>query len=102
MLYLILLIVVLLLFAVMMYFEEKRIQNLKSQLKTLKEEKQNQSHAILECGESKQQIWDAMNTIHLYATLSEEEAKTDSLKEKQVEIQKIAEEWLGDSRIRNQ
>lgn len=96
MLYLILLIVVLILFAVMMYLEEKRIQNLKKQLQDLKEEKQDQSHAIVECGESRQQIWEAMNTIHLYASLSEEEAKTDSLKEKQVEIQKIAEEWIGE------
>lgn len=35
-----------------------------------------------------------MNTIHLYASLSEEEAKTQSLKEKQKQILQMAEELL--------
>ncbi len=44
--------------------------------------------------EIKDTVWEYMNTIHLYASLSEEEAKTQSLKEKQKQILQMAEELL--------
>lgn len=37
------------------------------------------------------EIWNIANCIHLYAALSEEEARTEELKEKQREIMKQAE-----------
>lgn len=37
------------------------------------------------------EIWNAANTIHLYAALSEEEAQSEKVKEKQREIMKQAE-----------
>lgn len=39
-------------------------------------------------------IWNYANIIHLYSVLSEEEAKIQSLKQKQIEISKAAEEIM--------
>lgn len=39
-------------------------------------------------------VWEAANTIHLYAALSEEETRDPSLKKKQEEICRIAENLL--------
>ena len=41
-----------------------------------------------------QLIWDASNTIYLYAALSEEEAQSQALKQKQAEIQRLSETIL--------
>ncbi len=40
------------------------------------------------------EVWDFANTIHLYASLSQEETRQQSLKEKQTEIQQAAEHIL--------
>ena len=44
-------------------------------------------------------IWDWANTIHLYASLAEEETGSEAVKEKQREIKRSAEEILDFSRF---
>ena len=64
--------------------QKKQIEELQRQIAEL--------HETLEKQEKKQQeILDAANIIHLYASLAEEEAKSDELRQKQTEIKKLAE-----------
>ena len=42
-----------------------------------------------------QEIWDAANTIHLYASLSEEETQSKDLKVKQSEIRQLSEKIIS-------
>lgn len=44
--------------------------------------------------EMRERLWELSNTIYLYAALSEEEAKTSSLKKKQMEILRNSEEMI--------
>ena len=68
----------------MCMFQKSRIEELR--------EKEREAQKRLDRGE--RQLFDAVNTIHLYAALSEEEAGTQELKQKQREIQKISEEMI--------
>lgn len=68
----------------MCMFQRSRIEELR--------EKVREAQKRLDSGE--RQLFDAVNTIHLYAALSEEEAGTQELKQKQREIQKISEEMI--------
>ncbi len=64
--------------------QKKQIEELQRQIAELQE--------TLEKQEKKQQeILDVANIIHLYASLAEEEAKSDELRQKQTEIKKLAE-----------
>nr|WP_297874530.1 hypothetical protein [uncultured Blautia sp.] len=56
----------------------------------MKDRKKMQEQVQLEYDE----IWNIANRIHLYAALSEEEARSEKLKEKQREIMKQAEVLL--------
>ena len=82
--------IILLLIAVLLIQRKKeaamqiQINEMKERLKTLETsstEKRNEREAVLQ----------AANTIYLYAALSEEEARSQSLKEKQAEIRQASE-----------
>lgn len=63
---------------------ERQIEELKKSLDAAKDH----------TNRSMRQLFDAANTIHLYAALSEEEAGTQELKQKQQEIRKLSETIL--------
>ncbi len=58
------------------------------------EEKEKKHQEQKELAEFYDAVWEAANTIYLYAALSEEEARSPSLKKKQEEIRQTAEELL--------
>lgn len=68
--------------------QKKQIEELQRQIAELQEtlEKQEKKQE-----KKQQEILDAANIIHLYASLAEEEAKSDELRQKQTEIKKLAE-----------
>lgn len=47
--------------------------------------------------EIKNKVWDTLNAIHLYASMSEEEAKLQSVKDKQKKIIDLCETILKDN-----
>lgn len=86
MIYILLLIVLLLAAAV--FGLAKKLQEKSQMLEKLMEDRkkvQDQIHREYD------EIWNSANTIHLYAVLSEEEAQSEKVKEKQREIMKQAE-----------
>lgn len=58
------------------------------------EEKEKKNQEQKELAEFYDAVREAANTIYLYAALSEEEARSPSLKKKQEEIRQTAEELL--------
>jgi len=86
----ILAVIILLLVAVLLVQRKKaaamqvQISELKGQLETLRT---SSSEKLNDC----EDILQAANTIHLYAALSEEDAQSQSLKEKQAAIRQASE-----------
>lgn len=70
-------------------FQKSRIEELREEVREAKKRLDREDL----------QLFDAVNTIHLYAALSEEEAGTQELKQKQREIQKISEEMIRRKRV---
>jgi len=67
--------------------QKTEIEGIRRQLDTVETEMSNLKTI-------QESIWDEVNTIFLYAALSEEEANSSSLRQKQTEILRISEEIL--------
>lgn len=76
--------------------EEEKLDDAKAEVERTKaqlaEEKQLSENQL---EEQKKQILKAIHTIHLYASISEEEAKSQQMKENQRTIIEICEEMLA-------
>ena len=74
--------------------QEKQIGKLQQNVNNIGEKLNRQKKTC-------QEIWDAANTIHLYASLSEEETQSKDLKVKQSEIRQLSEKIisLSDNRV---
>lgn len=64
---------------------------------SLREETEAAKEAAMARKKEREIIWDRVNAIHLYAALSEEEARSRSLREKQEAILRISEQLLEQS-----
>lgn len=67
--------------------QKKKTEELQQEFTGMKERFEEQEKEL-------RMIWDAANTIHLYAAISEEETRLRDLKEKQSEIRMLSEEIL--------
>lgn len=88
--------------------EIKKLEALQAEI--LRESKEKEAAQAELCRQAKRKIsaetesvqnkiWDWANTIHLYASLAEEETGSEAVKEKQREIKRSAEEILDFSRF---
>lgn len=89
-------VILLLAAAVELYRKHRMCMFLKSRIEELSEEVREAKKRL---DREDLQLFEAVNTIHLYAALSEEEAGTQELKQKQREIQKISEEMIRRKRV---
>lgn len=88
--------------------ETKKLEALQAEI--LRESREKEAAQAELCRQAKREfsaetesvqnkIWDWANTIHLYASLAEEETGSEAVKEKQREIKKSVEEILDFSRF---
>ena len=85
--------IILLLVAVLLV-QRKKEANMQIQINGLKEQLETLKTASSEKPNGREAVLQAANTIHLYAALSEEEAKSNSLKGKQAEILRASEQII--------
>ena len=82
--------IILLLLAVLL-MQRKKEANMRIQINRLNEQLEMLKTASSEKPKDREVVIQSANTIHLYAALSEEEARSQSLKEKQAEIRQASE-----------
>lgn len=75
-------------------FLNQKVKKLQKELSDAQIQLKNQEVDDQKESESKVEIWHALNAVHMYASLSEEEAKLQSVKDKQKYIMDICEEIL--------
>ncbi|MGI6053669.1 MAG: hypothetical protein ACOYA8_02255 [Clostridium sp.] len=66
--------------------EVKKRKELEKELDMAKKKLEEKPDGAEKARELRNAVWQSINTVHLYASLSREEAKTRSLREKQGEI----------------
>lgn len=71
--------------------KETQIQKFETQMKELQDKVEKAHERAFQLGTIYDAIWDCANTIHLYAALSEEESRSELIKEKQAEILRLSE-----------
>lgn len=91
---LVLLAAALLILAVRLGAKNRQIALQNQQLTDLQTQAEATKTAAQDSGQTQNDLWTLANTIHLYAALSEEEARTASLREKQAEILRASEAIL--------
>lgn len=74
-----------------------RLREKNRQLEVCRESLREETEAAKAREKEREIIWDRVNAIHLYAALSEEEARSRSLREKQEAILRISEQLLEQS-----
>lgn len=77
-------------------FFNQKIKKLQKELSAAQIQLKNQEIDDKKKSDSKIEIWHALNAVHMYASLSEEEAKLQSVKDKQKLIMEICGELLKD------
>lgn len=82
--------IILLLLAVLL-MQRKKEANMRIQINRLNEQLEMLKTASSEKPKDREVVIQSANTIYLYAALSEEEAKSNSLKEKQAAIRQASE-----------
>ena len=75
--------------------KEKQLKDCMQQLKEIQIQLQKSQDEIEKFQNKSQKLWDFSNTIHLYASLSEEDAKNEALKQKQLEIIKLSQDMIN-------
>lgn len=85
-------IAVLLLIVSVGFYKKNTIQE--KELDELRQETENMKEHLAEQENNFQVIWNAANAIHLYASVCEEEIKSQDLKQRQTEIRELSEEIL--------
>lgn len=88
------LIVILFFLAVGVYQTSRQVQKQKIRIKELESREQAMEQDVLDRKKLHRHIWESVNTIHLYASLSKEGTESQEEKEKQSEIIRISEEIL--------
>ena len=73
---------------------KEQIHQEKEETKALQAQLQALRTRVSDMESAEDELWDYANTIHLYAALSQEEARQLSFKEKQAEILQAAEDML--------
>lgn len=74
-------------------FSAKQLEEQEKQMRYRERVEQD----VGECTEKSQELWNAIHTIHLYASISEEEAQSQQMKENQRTIIEICEEMLTET-----
>lgn len=74
--------------------EIKTRKGLETELEIVKKELGERADDGEKARELRSAVWQSLNTVHLYASLSMEEAKTRSLREKQGEILAACQEMF--------
>lgn len=94
--YIILILLCLILFSLMicLYKKNKQIKMQKTEIEGIRRQLDTVETEMSNLKTTQESIWDEVNTIFLYAALSEEEANSSSLRQKQTEILRISEEIL--------
>ena len=85
---------IILLLVVVLLIQEKKKATMHIQINGLNEQLETLKTASAEALRGREDILQAANTIYLYAALSEEEAKSTSLKGKQSEILRASEQII--------
>lgn len=75
-------------------YQNRKMKKTETEFRELKQKMARMESGMSDMEKFRRIVWENANTIHLYAALSGEEAKTDSLKEKQKQIRQMAEELL--------
>lgn len=75
--------------------KEKQIKNSMQQLKKMQVQLQVSQEKAEKFMNKSQSLWNFANTIHLYASLSEEDTQNESLKQKQLEILNLSQEIMN-------
>jgi hypothetical protein len=81
-------------FFVLFRYQNQRVRKAEAECRKIKQRLEMTEGTVAGVEGIREAVWEYMNTIHLYAALSEEEAKTQSLKDKQKQIRKMAEELM--------
>lgn len=75
--------------------KEKQLKDCMQQLKKMQIQLQVSQDETERFQNKTQYLWDFSNTIHLYASLSEEEAQNEALKQKQLEIINLSQDMMN-------
>lgn len=84
----------LLLVSISLYKKRKRCSLQEKQIKELEQTAKDLQQCLNNQEKRCQLIWEASNTVHLYASLSEEDTQSQALKQKQAQIQRLSETIL--------
>lgn len=89
-------VLVLIMMVLLVFFKDQssKVKRTKTECKELKQKMETMEKSMSDTEKFQKAVWENVNTIHLYAVLSGEEAKTESLKEKQRQIRQMAEDLL--------
>lgn len=75
--------------------KQKQISMIQEKLDDAKAEAERMEQDMIDCTSKSQDLLKAFHTIHLYASISEEEAQSQQMKENQRTIIEICEEILA-------
>lgn len=75
--------------------KEKHIQKINEEVKKVQRQITLVQSKTFDLEKIRDDIWDSTNTIHLYASVSKENAKSESVKQNQIEILKLTENIFG-------
>lgn len=75
--------------------KEKHIQKINEEVKKVQRQITLVQSKAFDLEKIRDDIWDSTNTIHLYASVSKENAKSESVKQNQIEILKLTENIFG-------
>lgn len=85
---------------IIILLKEKKIQMLQKELGASKNSASENETWKKNDEEFQNELWQSLNAIHIYAHLSEEEARSQSVKEKQKEILNISESILEKMKVK--
>lgn len=97
MLTLVLILIIIVLAAVLLFINQKN-QKLQKELEQTRNQLKTYAITAKQWNEDQNKFWDTLNAVHLYASLTEEEVKMQSAKDKQKKIMAICETALKEYR----
>ena len=93
----VLILIIVVLAAVLLFINQKN-QKLQKELEQTRNQLETHETNAKQRNESQNKLWDTFNAVHLYASLTEEEVKMQSAKDKQKKIMAICETALKEYR----
>lgn len=87
--------IIFVIFLLILLKKEKQLKDYMQQLKKMQIQLQVFQDEAEKFQNKAQYLWNFSNTIHLYASLSEEDAQNEALKQKQLEILNLSKDMMN-------